>query len=213
MTYTAGNFIYQITSIDTATLGQSKVIGVVAAKKNKITKITIPDRADCKGYEISCRICHSNVYAMARRRIIIGGLNLHIITGHGEGGGGAGLVSQCYAACLNDPLIKDLAGLRCVCRNGDLNALHGAGDGCACGNGCRAAGDGNGVIPQGGDLGVLAALSMAAGAFLVLQAGLIQRRLLIHYPYPGMLGGFGVVWRKYLHRFHPCDRSERLQLR
>ena len=49
MTYTAGNFIYQITSIDTATLGQSKVIGVVAAKKNKITKVTIPDRADCKG--------------------------------------------------------------------------------------------------------------------------------------------------------------------
>ena len=53
MTYTAGNFIYQITSIDTETLGQSKVIGVVAAKKNKITKITIPDRADCKGYGLN----------------------------------------------------------------------------------------------------------------------------------------------------------------
>lgn len=53
MTYTAGNFIYQITSIDAATLGQSKVIGVVAAKKNKITKITIPDRADCKGYRLN----------------------------------------------------------------------------------------------------------------------------------------------------------------
>ena len=53
MTYTAGNFIYQITSIDTATLGQSKVIGVVADKKNKITKITIPDRADCKGYGLN----------------------------------------------------------------------------------------------------------------------------------------------------------------
>lgn len=53
MTYTAGNFIYQITSIDTATLGQSKVIGVVASKKNKITKITIPDRADCKGYGLN----------------------------------------------------------------------------------------------------------------------------------------------------------------
>ena len=53
MTYTAGNFIYQITSIDTATLGQSKVIGVVAAKKNKITKITILDRADCKGYGLN----------------------------------------------------------------------------------------------------------------------------------------------------------------
>ena len=53
MTYTAGNFIYQITSIDTATLGQSKVIGVVAAKKNKITEVTIPDRADCKGYGLN----------------------------------------------------------------------------------------------------------------------------------------------------------------
>ena len=53
MTYTAGNFIYQITSIDTATLGQSKVIGVVAAKKNKIKKVTIPDRADCKGYRLN----------------------------------------------------------------------------------------------------------------------------------------------------------------
>ena len=53
MTYTAGNLIYQITSIDTATVGQSKVIGVVAAKKNKITKITIPDRADCKGYGLN----------------------------------------------------------------------------------------------------------------------------------------------------------------
>ena len=53
MTYTAGNLIYQITSIDTATLGQSKVIGVVAAKKNKITKVTIPDRADCKGYGLN----------------------------------------------------------------------------------------------------------------------------------------------------------------
>ena len=53
MTYTAGNFIYQITSIDTATLGQSKVIGVVAAKKNKITEVTIPDRADCKEYRLN----------------------------------------------------------------------------------------------------------------------------------------------------------------
>ena len=45
--------IYQITSIDTATVGQSKVIGVVAAKKNKIKKVTIPDRADCKGYRLN----------------------------------------------------------------------------------------------------------------------------------------------------------------
>ena len=129
---------------------------------------------------------------MGGGRSLIGGLELHIITGHGEGGSIAALVSQRYAACLNDPLVKDLVGLRCVCRNGDLNALYGAGDGGACGNSCRAASDGNCVILQGGNLGVLVALSMAAGAFLVLFTGLIQRRLLIHYPYPGMIGGFGV---------------------
>ena len=63
MTYTAGNLIYQITSIDTATLGQSKVIGVVAAKKNKITKITIPDRADCKGYRLNVTTIGNNAFA------------------------------------------------------------------------------------------------------------------------------------------------------
>ena len=63
MTYTAGNFIYQITSIDTATLGQSKVIGVVAAKKNKITKITIPDRADCKGYGLNVTAVGDKAFA------------------------------------------------------------------------------------------------------------------------------------------------------
>ena len=63
MTYTAGNLIYQITSIDTATLGQSKVIGVVAAKKNKITKVTIPDRADCKGYRLNVTAIGNNAFA------------------------------------------------------------------------------------------------------------------------------------------------------
>ena len=63
MTYTAGNFIYQITSIDTATLGQSKVIGVVAAKKNKIKKVTIPDRADCKGYRLNVTTIGNNAFA------------------------------------------------------------------------------------------------------------------------------------------------------
>lgn len=63
MTYTAGNLIYQITSIDTATLGQSKVIGVVAAKKNKITKVTIPDRADCKGYGLNVTAVGDNAFA------------------------------------------------------------------------------------------------------------------------------------------------------
>ena len=63
MTYTAGNFIYQITSIDTATLGQSKVIGVVDAKKNKITKVTIPDRADCKGYGLNVTAVGDKAFA------------------------------------------------------------------------------------------------------------------------------------------------------
>ena len=63
MTYTAGNLIYQITSIDTATVGQSKVIGVVAAKKNKITKVTIPDRADCKGYRLNVTAVGDNAFA------------------------------------------------------------------------------------------------------------------------------------------------------
>ena len=74
MTYTAGNFIYQITSIDTATLGQSKVIGVVAAKKNKITKVTIPDRADCKGYRLNVTAVGDNAFAgcKALKKLTIG---------------------------------------------------------------------------------------------------------------------------------------------
>ena len=74
MTYTAGNLIYQITSIDTATLGQSKVIGVVAAKKNKITKVTIPDRADCKGYRLNVTAIGNNAFAgcKALKKLTIG---------------------------------------------------------------------------------------------------------------------------------------------
>ena len=74
MTYTAGNFIYQITSIDTATLGQSKVIGVVAAKKNKITKVTIPDRADCKGYGLNVTAIGNNTFAGCKvlKKVTIG---------------------------------------------------------------------------------------------------------------------------------------------
>ena len=74
MTYTAGNLIYRITSIDTATLGQSKVIGVVAAKKNKITKITIPDRADCKGYRLNVTTIGNNAFAgcKALKKLTIG---------------------------------------------------------------------------------------------------------------------------------------------
>ena len=74
MTYTAGNLIYRITSIDTATLGQSKVIGVVAAKKNKIKKVTIPDRADCKGYRLNVTAIGNNAFAgcKALKKLTIG---------------------------------------------------------------------------------------------------------------------------------------------
>ena len=74
MTYTAGNFIYQITSIDTATLGQSKVIGVVAAEKNKITEVAIPDRADCNGYGLNVTAVGDNAFAgcKALKKLTIG---------------------------------------------------------------------------------------------------------------------------------------------
>ena len=123
---------------------------------------------------------------MARRRILIGGLKFHSTCGHGEGGGSLGVVCQGDTALQHDPLVKDLVGLRCVRRNGDLNALHGAGDRCACGNGCRAAGDGNGVIPQGGDLGVLAALIAADGTLLMLQAGLGRGGRFVYLPHEGV---------------------------
>ena len=80
MTYTAGNFIYQITSIDTATLGQSKVIGVVAAKKNKITKVTIPDRADCKGYGLNVTAVGDKAFkSMKKLKKVTFGSNVKVI--------------------------------------------------------------------------------------------------------------------------------------
>ena len=80
MTYTAGNFIYQITSIDTATLGQSKVIGVVAAKKNKITKITIPDRADCKGYRLNVTAVGDKAFkSMKKLKKVTFGSNVKVV--------------------------------------------------------------------------------------------------------------------------------------
>ena len=80
MTYTAGNFIYQITSIDTATLGQSKVIGVVAAKKNKITKVTIPDRADCKGYGLNVTAVGDKAFkSMKKLKNVTFGSNVKVI--------------------------------------------------------------------------------------------------------------------------------------
>ena len=60
---------------------------------------------------------------MAWRRILIGGLELHIIAGHGEGGSCLGGVCQSDIALQHDPLVKDLACLRCVRRNGHNGVL------------------------------------------------------------------------------------------
>ena len=60
---------------------------------------------------------------MAWRRILIGGLELHIIAGHGEGGSRLGDVCQSDIALQHDPLVKDLACLRCVRRNGHNGVL------------------------------------------------------------------------------------------
>ena len=102
---------------------------------------------------------------MAGRRILIGGLNLHIITGHGEGGGCLGGVCQGDIALRHDPLIKDLAGLRCVRRNGHKGVLGDlVGDGGAC-NGGRTLDDRDSVPGGSGILyePCLAAVGAQAG--------------------------------------------------
>ena len=87
---------------------------------------------------------------MAGRRILIGGLELHIIAGHGEGGSRLGGVCQSDIALQNDPLVKDLACLRCVRRNGHNGVLRDlVRDGCPCGNGGRALDDRDRVLGRG----------------------------------------------------------------
>lgn len=46
MEYTVGDFIYRVTAIDSITSGRTKLIGVVAAKKSKLTKVTVPNTAN-----------------------------------------------------------------------------------------------------------------------------------------------------------------------
>ena len=103
---------------------------------------------------------------MAGRRILIGGLNLHIITGHGEGGGGLGGVCQGDIALQHDPLVKDLAYLWCVRRNGHNGVLRDlVCDECTCGKGCRALDDRDNVSGRSGVLyePCLAAVGALAG--------------------------------------------------
>ena len=103
---------------------------------------------------------------MARRRILIGGLDLHIIAGHGEGGSRLGGVCQSDIALQHDPLVKDLACLRCVRRNGHNGVLRDlVRDWCSCGNGGRALDDRDRVLGRGwaSDEPCLAAVGALAG--------------------------------------------------
>lgn len=103
---------------------------------------------------------------MAWRRILIGGLELHIIAGHGEGGSRLGGVCQSDIALQHDPLVKDLACLRCVRRNGHNGVLRDlVRDECSCGNGGRALDDRDRELGRGGasDEPCLAAVGALAG--------------------------------------------------
>ena len=103
---------------------------------------------------------------MAWRRILIGGLELHIIAGHGEGGSRLGGVCQSDIAFQHDPLVKDLACLRCVRRNGHNGVLRDlVRDECSCGNGGRALDDRDRELGRSGasDEPCLAAVGALAG--------------------------------------------------
>ena len=103
---------------------------------------------------------------MAWRRILIGGLELHIIAGHGEGGSRLGGVCQSDIAFQHDPLVKDLACFRCVRRNGHNGVLRDlVRDRCPCGNGGRALDDRDCELGRGGasDEPCLAAVGALAG--------------------------------------------------
>ena len=104
--------------------------------------------------------------SMAWRRILIGGLELHIIAGHGEGGSRLGGVCQSDIALQHDPLVKDLACLRCVRCNGHNGVLLDLiGDRCASGNGGRALDDRDRELGLGGasDEPCFAAVGALAG--------------------------------------------------
>ena len=103
---------------------------------------------------------------MAWRRILIGGLELHIIAGHGEGGSRLGGVCQSDIALQHDPLVKDLACLRCVRRNGNNGVLRDlVRDECPCGNGGCALDNRDNVSGRSGVLyePCLAAVGTLAG--------------------------------------------------
>ena len=103
---------------------------------------------------------------MAWRRILIGGFELHIIARHGEGGSRFGDVCQSDIALQHDPLVKDLACLWCVRRNGHNGVLRDlVCDECPCGKGGRALDDRDRELGRGGasDEPCLAAVGALAG--------------------------------------------------
>ena len=103
---------------------------------------------------------------MAWRRILIGCLELHIIAGHGEGGSCLGDVCQSDIALQHDPLVKDLACLRCVRRNGHNGVLRDlVCNECPCGNGGCALDNRDNVSGRSGVLyePCLAAVGALAG--------------------------------------------------
>ena len=103
---------------------------------------------------------------MSGGRILIGGLELHIIAGHGEGGSRLGGVCQSDIALQHDPLVKDLACLRCVRRNGHNGVLRDlVRDRYPCGKGGCALDDRDNVSGRSGVLyePCLAAVGALAG--------------------------------------------------
>ena len=103
---------------------------------------------------------------MAWRHILIGCLELHIIAGHGEGGSCLGDVCQSDIALQHDPLVKDLACLRCVRRNGHNGVLRDlVRDRYPCGKGGCALDDRDNVSGRSGVLyePCLAAVGTLAG--------------------------------------------------
>ena len=80
MEYTVGDFIYRVTAIDSITSGRTKLIGVVAAKKSKLTKVTVPNTAIFKGYGLNVTEVGDNAFkAMKKLKKVTFGANVKVI--------------------------------------------------------------------------------------------------------------------------------------
>lgn len=80
MEYTVGDFIYRVTAIDSITSGRTKLIGVVAAKKSKLIKVTVPNTANFKGYGLNVTEVGDNAFkAMKKLKKVTFGANVKVI--------------------------------------------------------------------------------------------------------------------------------------